>query len=148
MENNRIEKAVQENNLRALEALIDEARESGDKLFRGLATDALLQLKMHRYEQETSLVKDVERGLAVYEELLRRKHARRVAASRTRKMIVDHGYKEALMRIVARGRQNIGFEALEQAGLPEFSFEQIVLDHPHEFDEATLSKAKAALTEV
>lgn len=145
MQNDRIEKAIQDNDLRALQALIDEARESGNEDLRDLATDALLNLKTEKYEKETSLVKDVERGLAVYEELLRRKHGRRVVASRTRKMIADRGYKEALVRIVHRGNQNIGFEELKKADLPKFSFEQIVLDHSIEFDEGTLLKARAAL---
>lgn len=107
MQNDRIEKAIQDNDLRALQALIDEARDSDDVELRDLATDALLNLKIEKYEKETSLVKDVERGLAVYEELLRHKHGRRVAASRTRKMIADRGYKEALVRIIDRGNQNI-----------------------------------------
>ena len=145
MQNERIEKAIQDNDMRALQALIDEAIEIGNRDFRGFATDALLKLKMQKYEKETSLVKDVERALALYEELLRRKHGRRVVATRTRKMIADRGYKEALVRIVDRGNQNMGFEELKKAGLPEFSFEQIVLDHSIEFDEGTLRKAKAAL---
>jgi hypothetical protein len=93
-----------------------------------------------------SLVERVREAVRIYEEFLARKHnGRRIRASRTNTMIKRWGEKEALRRTVANLNMSSGLELLDQYGRRDCAYEQIILDFPHEFDEALIAKAKANL---
>ena len=148
LKTDQIDSILQGDDQRALQALIDDAHEHGDVSIKNRAKIALIELKTAKYANEPSLVRQIEYAIAEYEEVLRQKHGRRYSASRTRSMIRQYGYKEALSRIVNRGRKTVGFDSLRQFGLTEYAFEKIVLDHKTEFSNEIIRKATAAMKSI
>ena len=92
-----------------------------------------------------SLPERVRDSVRVYEAFLARKHGKNVRAARTNAMIKRWGEKEALRRTVTNLNMSNGLELLGQYGRLDCSYEQIILDFPHEFDAALRAKARANL---
>ncbi|MGQ3041393.1 MAG: hypothetical protein ACT6TH_12350 [Brevundimonas sp.] len=57
----------------------------------------------------------------------------RKGASRTFQIIANRGLIDAAEVTVGRSKVTQGFEVLEDADMRGLSFEQIIVDHPHEF---------------
>jgi hypothetical protein len=92
-----------------------------------------------------TLVERVGESLRVYEAFLARKHDKNIRASRTKTMIKRWGEKEAMRRTVTNLDMSNGLESLAQYGRLDYSYEQIILDFPHEFDQTLRAKARANL---
>ncbi len=66
-------------------------------------------------------------------------------ANRTIKAIRDHGLLEAAEIAVTNAKPTAGFQTLNNAGLAELSYEQIIVDHPEEFSARALWFARRTL---
>lgn len=70
---------------------------------------------------------EVEKAIVLYEQINRH------YASRTRKMIEEHGEIEALSRLMVSADLQRGFEALRDAGQLDKTFESLVVQFQHLF---------------
>lgn len=66
-------------------------------------------------------------------------------ANRTIKAIRDHGLIGAAEIAVTNAKPTAGFQTLNDAGLSELSYEQIIVDHPEEFSSRALWFARRTL---
>lgn len=84
------------------------------------------------------------RAIYAYEEVLSRKNGKRTSASRTWQMIKRHGVIVAVERAVCRKDETMGYTALLEVGMQEFSFESVILRYPTLFSKeaAAISKAR------
>lgn len=107
----------------------------------------LLQLEIGSPRPDMTFTERVEEAVRVYEQFLAVKHGgKRIKASRTRRMIQDHGPKEAVTRTVRDKTTSTGLELLHQHGRLDCAYEQIILDFPDIFDDPILTaKARANL---
>jgi hypothetical protein len=82
----------------------------------------------------------------VYEECLAYKHCgKRIQASRTRQAIKRWGEKEAARRAVMNRTTSPGLGLLAKYGRLAWTYEQIILDFPGEFDAVVIGKAREIL---
>jgi hypothetical protein len=93
-----------------------------------------------------TLIERVREAVRVYEAFLARKHGKNIRASRTNAMIKRWGEKEAVIRTVTNMDMSNGLELLARYGRLDCSYEQIILDFPHEFEESLQMKARANLS--
>lgn len=107
----------------------------------------LLQLNLGGSRPDMTFVERVHEAVRVYEQFLAHKHGRRQPASRTRKMIKEHGEKEAVARTVRNMKTSPGLELLHEHGRLDCAYEQIILDFPDVFDDPALTaKARSNLS--
>jgi hypothetical protein len=92
-----------------------------------------------------NLPERVRETVRVYEAFLARKHGKNIRATRTNAMIERWGEKEAVRRTVSNLDMSNGLELLAKYGRLDCSYEQIILDFPHEFDAPLRAKARANL---
>lgn len=84
-------------------------------------------------------------ALYAYEEQRSRQKGSAFRANRTRPMLAKHGALVAAERMVLNPKPSKGFEVLEEAGLPELSFEAIIDRFPNEFLASAVEAARARL---
>jgi hypothetical protein len=94
---------------------------------------------------DLTLVERVREAVRVYEQFLAYKHGKRVPAGRTRQMIKKWGEIEAVRRTVRNLSMSNGLELLAQYGRLDCAYEQIIIDHPTEFEPSLIAKAKKNL---
>ncbi len=95
-------------------------------------------------EVELELVKAVH----AYEEVLYEKNNKRVRANRTWQMIKRHGIIEAAARAVDRKIETAGYISLIEMGMPDLTFEAVIVRYPEAFSPEVVSRAKQRLEEV
>jgi hypothetical protein len=66
-------------------------------------------------------------------------------ANRTLTQLKDKGLIGAAEAAVSRSKPTIGFQTLSDVGLSELSYEQIIVDHPHEFTDYAIWHARRRL---
>ena len=89
------------------------------------------------------LAPEFEKSLARYEELLFKKHKKRVQATYVRRMFKRYGAIGAITKTVEKkNRITYGLTQMLEAGEDEFTFEQIVIDNPEKFSSDTVKIAK------
>ena len=96
-------------------------------------------------------VSDAEReclqAVYAYEEVLSKKNGKHTRASRTWQMINRHGILTAAERAVNREAETVGYTALAEMGLQEFTFEAVVIRYPHLFSEQAVLRSKERMKE-
>jgi hypothetical protein len=70
---------------------------------------------------------------------------RRYRANRTWGAIARSGIITTVNNIVSKTTDSLGYEALTNAGLAEFTFENVVLRHPERFAETAVAMARIRL---
>jgi hypothetical protein len=95
--------------------------------------------------KKADVERDVEVVLVAYEEVLRKKHGRRVPAQRTRNMINWRGVIPAVERLVRNKKNRIGYTMLVEEGKPELTFEAVVLRYPKSFSPRAVTRARERL---
>lgn len=80
---------------------------------------------------------DVERecleAVYAYEQVLSSQKGKKIHASRTWQMIQRHGIILAVERAVNRKDETVGYTALLEMGLEDYTFEAVILRHPNMF---------------
>ncbi|MAU53159.1 MAG: hypothetical protein CMN17_12490 [Roseovarius sp.] len=91
---------------------------------------------------------DVWQSIHALEELLREERGRTVRLSRTRQKISRDGEAKTVSDLTLKPSPSQGFHDLVERGLPELTFEAVVLRHPRTFDaevqQAAIKRFKAA----
>ncbi|WP_213939034.1 hypothetical protein [Pseudomonas sp. dw_612] len=88
----------------------------------------------------------IAKALYAYESEQGKAFGRVYRASRTRKMLREHGALLAAERMVINPRPTQGYTVLAEAGLGAHSFEAIIDRYPEEFSEQAVLAARARLT--
>lgn len=86
-----------------------------------------------------ALINEVERTVAVYEDIIGR------TPSRTWQMIESHGHIEALSRLVGSGDLQSGFKKLRDANKLDCSFEAVIVRFAGEFRDDVVAAAQFRL---
>jgi hypothetical protein len=73
--------------------------------------------------------------------------SRRAHATRTWRSIKRHGILATVERVVSRARPTLGYAALVEAGMNDFTFEAVVLRHSSLFAPETVERAKQRTSE-
>ena len=96
-------------------------------------------------------VNDAERecleAVYAYEEILFKKHGKRIRASRTWKMIKSRGIIAAIEQAVDRPDGTAGFLALQEVGLENFAFEAVILRHTDLFSPSAVERSRTRMAQ-
>ena len=110
------------------------------------ATRRKIEIELGSHDNVSDVERDVWAVLYSYEEVLFIKHGKRLKAAYTRRAIENHGALGAVEIIVCgRSGDDVGFSRLVAAGLPDMTFEAVVLRHPQHFSAQAIEQAEAKL---
>jgi hypothetical protein len=100
------------------------------------------------HSTESDVLRDAWSVLYAYEQVLFLKHGKRLQAQHTRRAIDNHGMLGAVELIVGRpAGEDDGFTRLVAAGMPEKTFEALVLRHPQHFTEKAIRFAREKIAD-
>ncbi len=114
---------------------VDEVRVAAFRRLMDIQTDG----------EEGPFAQDAWKSIHALEEIRTQERGRTVRLSRTRQKIGRDGIRTTLEHLAGADTGTDGFRMLIDRGLPELTFEAIVLKHPQEFDAAVLSAARRRL---
>ena len=86
-------------------------------------------------------------AIYAYEEILFKKHGKRIRASRTWQMIKKRGIIAAIEQAVDRPDGTAGFTALQEVGLENFAFEAVILRHPTHFSQGAIERSRVRMAQ-
>ncbi|MFW9078760.1 hypothetical protein ACOI9X_05680 [Pseudomonas sp. P2757] len=124
------------------------AKRLGDSVAEANALDHALNLQAREDGYSTPAEIAIARALYFYEDQQGKVSGKVYRASRTRKMMRDHGALLAAERMVIAPNPSVGFTVLVGAGLGGHSFEAIIDQYPQEFSERAVTAARARLAGV
>lgn len=113
-----------------------------------LALDARrrgVHLQAAKYRANTDAERKAVEALCAYERTLYEKHGRHTRASRTRKMFEERGIIPAVEQLVTRRTETTGYRAVIEMGMPEMTFEAVVLRYPDLFSAEAVGRSKKRL---
>ena len=84
-------------------------------------------------------------AVAAYEQTLHDKHGKNVSASRTRQKIAKKGVYQSLIEWSGLHGNRPGFQHLIEAGLPEFTFEAVVIRFAERFPPDAVAACRETL---
>ena len=116
------------------------ARRLGKSALADKAVELAGELKAESEGFRTQAEREIAKALYAYEEAQKELKGRRFRATRTRKMIKDHGAIRAAERMVLNRKLSLGFN-----GQPELSFEAIIVRFPGEFAPEAVRASRARL---
>jgi hypothetical protein len=93
------------------------------------------------------LVRAAWEAVAAYEQTLYQKHGRNQSAARTRQKIKAKGVYQALLEWGKLRGNRPGFKSLIDAGLPEFTFEAVILKFAQRFPPDVVEACRLTLAE-
>jgi hypothetical protein len=91
------------------------------------------------------LVRATFEAIAAYEQTLQEKHAKNVKATRTRQKIAKKGVYQSLLEWSELHGNRPGFRSLIEAGLPEFTFEAVVVRFADRFPPDVVASCRETL---
>jgi hypothetical protein len=91
------------------------------------------------------LVRAAFEAIAAYEQTLKEKHGKKVPASRTRQKIERKGVYQSLLEWSKLHGNRPGFRSLIEAGLPEFTFEAVVVRFADRFPADVVASCRETL---
>lgn len=124
------------------EVFARNATKMGEHMLAREATRRAIALRAASYGATSDAERECLEAIYAYEEILFRKHGRRVRANRTRKVIRERGILAAIEHVVDRPDGTAGFTALEQVGLENFAFEAVILRHAQLFSESAVQRSR------
>jgi hypothetical protein len=93
------------------------------------------------------LIRAAFEAVAAYEQTLKEKHGKKVTASRTRQKIAKKGVYQSLIEWSKLRGNRQGFHSLVEAGLPEFTFEAVVVRYSDRFAPEVVASCRETLKE-
>ena len=129
------------------EVFARNARNLGEHTLAAEATKRTVTLRAASYGAESDAERACLEAVYAYEEILFRKHGKRVKASRTWKVIRERGVIAAIEHVVDRPDGTAGFKALEEVGLENFAFEAVILRHPELFSESAVARSRERMAQ-
>ncbi|MCU0071280.1 hypothetical protein N8H71_06750 [Pseudomonas koreensis] len=124
------------------------AKRLGDSVAEAKALDRALELQAREDGYSTPAEIAIALALYAYEDQQGKVSGKVYRASRTRKMMRDHGALLAAERMVLAPNPSIGYTVLSEAGLGAQSFEAIIDRFPQEFSDRAVTAARARLAGV
>jgi hypothetical protein len=106
------------------------------------ATQRGIELKAAAHGATTDAEKECLEAIYAYEEILFRKHGKRIRASRTWQMIKKRGIIASIEYAVDRPDGTAGFTALKEVGLENFAFEAVILRHASLFSDSAIKRSR------
>lgn len=91
------------------------------------------------------LVRATFEAVAAYEQTLKEKHGKKVPASRTRQKIAKKGVYQSLLEWSKLHGNRQGFHSLIEAGLPEFTFDAVVVRFADRFPPDAVASCQETL---
>jgi hypothetical protein len=91
------------------------------------------------------LIRAAFEAVAAYEQTLKEKHGKKVLASRTRQKITKKGVYQSLVEWSKLHGDRPGFHALIEAGLPEFTFEAVIVRFSDRFTPEVVASCRETL---
>lgn len=120
------------------------AKNASDRNHPELATQArerTVQLRAETHDAQTSVETECLEAIYALQDVRRRR------ANRTWEAIKRHGIIGAVERVVTRPQVSEGFKMLEDAGLKDYAFENVVLRHPESFSVEAVEISRRRLAE-
>ncbi len=118
------------------------AEERGHPELAAQAREKALELRAEEFGAKTQAEKEALQAIYAYEEVLSKKHGKRIRANRTWPMVERHGIIEAVERAVNRSQETQGYEYLFKMGLKKFAFEAVILRHRDVFSASAIKRAE------
>jgi hypothetical protein len=125
--------------------LTDNARRLGQPELAEQAHLRALELRAREEGYDSPAARAIAVALYLYEEGQTRLLGRKYHASRTRKMLRDHGPLQAAERMVLNPRPSKGYRDLEEIDRMDLSYEAIIVRFPDEFEPKAVEAARARL---
>lgn len=94
-----------------------------------------LELQAHRYGARSDIERKCLEAIYAYEQILSAKNGKKTRANRTWQMIKRHGILGAVEHAVNRESETMGYAALRERGLEDYTFEAVVVSYPAHFSE-------------
>ena len=129
------------------EVFARNATKLGEHALAAEATRQAVALRAAAYGATSEAERECLEAIYAYEEILLRKHGRRVKASRTWKMIKERGIISAIEHAVDRPDGTAGFKALEDVGLENFAFEAVILRHTQIFSDSAVERSRERMAQ-
>jgi hypothetical protein len=104
-----------------------------------------VELRAAAHGADRTVEREALQAVYAYEEILAKRHGKRVGASRTWQMIKRHGIIGAVERAVNRKDTTTGYKALVEMNMPDFAFEAVVLRHPMHFSAEAVRRSEERL---
>ena len=101
-----------------------------------------VQIRAAAHGATTEAAREALAAVYAYEEVQSQRRGRRTRASRTWQMIQRHGVIHAVERAVDRTDETVGYAALLEMGLAEFTFEAVILRHPDAFSAKAVARSR------
>lgn len=106
-----------------------------------------VELRAAHYGAKSEAERDALAAIYAFEEVRSQQTGRRAYASRTWQSVKRHGLLPTVERLVSRKTETVGYTALADAGMEDFTFEAVVLRHPDAFSEEAVARAEARINE-
>ena len=104
-----------------------------------------VELRATAYGAKTDAEREALRAIFAFEEVQSQARGKKVKASRTWQSIKRDGILPTVEKVVAKRTGTEAYEALIKAGMADFTFEAVVLNHPQAFSLSTVANAKLRL---
>lgn len=88
------------------------------------------------------------KAIYAYEQVLSDKNKRKTSASRTWQMVKRYGLIHAAEKAVDRKIEPAGYKVLIEMGMPDLTFESVIVRYPESFNADVVSRAKERLKEL
>ena len=129
------------------ENFIRNAEERGYSDLVAEARKRATEIQAEEHGADTPAEKGALQAIYAYERVLWKKNGRKTRASRTWKMVEEHGIIEAVERAVNRKNPTQGYNALAEIGLQGCTFEAVILRHKHLFSKETVQISEERLSQ-
>ncbi len=101
-----------------------------------------LELRAQRYGASPDVERKCLEVIYAYEQILSAKNGKKTRTNRTWQMIKRHGILGAVERAVNRGSEAMGYAALREMGLEDYTFEAVVARYPTLFSAEAVERCQ------
>jgi hypothetical protein len=126
--------------------VMERALAKGKQDLYSVAFRHFCRLSGAQYDDPTDpLIRAAFEAVAAYEQILKEKHGKNVTASRTRQKIAKKGVYQSIVEWSKLHGNRPGFHTLIDAGMPEFTFESVVVRFSDRFTPDVVSSCRETL---